>query len=312
MKGCVFMNLKSGHIQCYESYSQFTSLKEFNTHMEQWLLDYKQEFTKGERVGLKRLVRFAAKIPGVCHAKIGTILKVINEEYKDNGISRSTFKRMVSKAKKIGLLSVYETERKNGSQSSNLYVFNRFPKNELPETEKLNHLNKTNNLPETNQKEIKKRNNHTPHDKQSANINSDNPTEYCKPSLSQEFVLDYTYVHGRIPQEFVQFVKCFFTDAKTIEEYWRMTRIAAFKFDLQHEHEIILDIAIKSFKQLIGKLKSTSKIKKPIPYYYGILMNKLMDVYEEVHVQNQLKHTPLPYILKNDEVVFYDWLSEKM
>ena len=89
------------------------------------LLECKREFTKGELVGLKRLVRFSAKIPGVCNDKIDTILKAIHEEYKNNGISRSTFKRRIQKAIGIGIITVYETERKNGSQSSNLYIFNR-------------------------------------------------------------------------------------------------------------------------------------------------------------------------------------------
>jgi hypothetical protein len=101
-----------------------------------WLLEHKQDFTKGELVGLKRPVRFAAKIPGVCNAKIGTILKAINQEYHDNVISHSTFKRMVQKAKEMGIITVSETERKNGSQSSNLYVFNRFPKMNHPNTMK--------------------------------------------------------------------------------------------------------------------------------------------------------------------------------
>src|SRR5574342_512989 len=121
------MNLKSGNIEGFEQYSQFKNLEEFNRHMEMWLLDHKEDFTKGELVGLKRLVRFSAKIPGVSNAKIGTVLKAIHEEYHDNGISRSTFKRMIQKAINLGILTVYETERKNGSQSSNLYVFNRFP-----------------------------------------------------------------------------------------------------------------------------------------------------------------------------------------
>ncbi|MGG1397308.1 hypothetical protein ABE288_05680 [Bacillus salipaludis] len=126
------MNLKSGQIQRFAEYSQFENLKEFNNHMEMWLVEHKQEFTKGELVGLKRLVRFSAKIPGVCNAKIGTMLKAIHEEYHDHGISRSTFKRMIQKTSKLGILTVYETERKNGSQSSNLYIFNRFPQNEPP------------------------------------------------------------------------------------------------------------------------------------------------------------------------------------
>ncbi|MCH6265313.1 hypothetical protein [Neobacillus citreus] len=126
------MSLKSASIEHFNEFSQFTSLTEFNHHIEQWLLEHKADFSKGELVGLKRLVRFAAKIPGVCNAKIGTILKAIHSEFHDNGISRSTFKRMVLKAKELGIITVYETERKNGSQTCNLYVFNRFPANEPP------------------------------------------------------------------------------------------------------------------------------------------------------------------------------------
>jgi hypothetical protein len=122
------MNHKSGRIEKFDSLSPFTSLTQFNTHMEMWLAVYKHKFSKGELVGLKRLVRFAAKIPGVCNAKIGTVLKAIHEEYEGNGISRSTFKRMIQKAIGLGILTVHETERKNGSQSSNLYIFNCFQK----------------------------------------------------------------------------------------------------------------------------------------------------------------------------------------
>lgn len=109
------MNLKNGCIEQFETYSQFSSLKDFNTHMEMWMAVHKDNFSKGERVGLKRLVRFAAKIPGVCNDKIGTVLKAIHEEHNGNGISRSTFKRMIQKAIGLGLLIVHETERSNGS-----------------------------------------------------------------------------------------------------------------------------------------------------------------------------------------------------
>jgi hypothetical protein len=168
------------------------------------LLEHKADFSKGELMGLKRLVRYAAKIPGICHAKIGTVLKAIHDEYNENGISRSTFKRMILKAKEFGILTIYETERKNGSQSSNLYVFNRIPSNEPPQQEIMNHPYETSNLFKTKKQEITKR--------------KEEPSE-----------LDHTYVSDRIPQPFVQLVKCFFHEAKTIEEYWRMTQIAAYR-----------------------------------------------------------------------------------
>ena len=276
------MNIKSGRIEGFGGYSQFKSLEEFNIHMEMWLAVKKQEFSKGELVGLKRLVRYSAKVPGVCNAKIGTVLKAINEEYQGNGISRSTFKRMINKAKELGILTTYETERKNGSQSSNLYSFNRFPQSEPPKEKKMNQPKETSILLKTNKQENKKRN--------------EAPIE-----------LDHTFVSDKVPPSFVQFVKYFFSDAKTIEEYWHMVQIAAFGFECSDKTGDILAIAIQSFKQLIRKLKTTKQIVKPIAFYYGIVNNKLKDLYlsqfPEVS-ESKLQR----YVLETGEVMFYDWL----
>ena len=87
----------------------------------------KREFTKKELVGFKQLVRISAVIPGVSSTKIATIVKAIQESDRDHGISRDTFKRMLGKAKRLGILTIYETVRSNGSQDSNLYIFNRLP-----------------------------------------------------------------------------------------------------------------------------------------------------------------------------------------
>jgi hypothetical protein len=275
------MNLKSGRIEGFEQYSQFKSVKEFNTHIEMWLAVKKQEFSKGELVGLKRLVRFSVKVPGVSNAKIGTLLKAINEDYQGNGISRSTFKRMTIKAKELGILTIHETERKNGSQSSNLYSFNRFPQSEPPKAEKLNYPKETNNLLKTNIKKTTKRN--------------EAPIE-----------LDHTFVSDKIPQTFVQLVKYFFSDAKTIEEYWHMVQIAAFRFECNQHTEDVLAIAIQTFKQLIRKLKTTNQVIKPIAFFYGILTNKLKEHYLQQLLENESK--PLHNVLGNVEVIYYDWL----
>jgi hypothetical protein len=256
------MSHKSGRIEQFESFSLFTSLKQFNTHLEMWLATFKHEFSKGELVGLKRLVRFAAKIPGVCNAKIGTVLKAIHVEYEGNGISRSTFKRMVQKAIGLGILTVHETERKNGSQSSNLYIFNCFPKSEPPKEEKMNHHNKTNNLFKTNEK-----------DQKIITRKEVSPSEKLPEVTLAEIHLDHTYTSERVPNEFVQLVKVYYSKAKTIEDFWRMTTIAANKNGHKEEIGQVIHIAIQSFKQLIRKMK-LGRIIKPIAYYYGILNKK--------------------------------------
>jgi hypothetical protein len=259
------MSIKSGCIEGFEEFSQFASLIEFNHHMERWMLEHKDDFSKGELVGLKRLVRFAAKIPGVSNAKIGTILKTIHNEYHNNGISRSTFKRMVLKAKELGIITVHETERKNGSQTSNLYEFNRFPANEPPKQEIMDHPKETNNLLKTEKEQkINKR-----IEKTATVIHNLEKIESKETPLLDE--LNHTYVSNRIPQPFVQLVKYFFSDAKTIEEFWHMTQIAAYRNNSEKDTQQMLEIAIESFKQLIRKMKFTNAVKKPIAYFFGIL-----------------------------------------
>jgi hypothetical protein len=255
------MTIKSGVIEGFEGYSQFASLKEFNHHLEMWLAVHKHDFSKGELVGLKRLARFAAKIPGVSNAKIGTVLKAIHEEYNELGISRSTFKRMIIKASILGILTVYETERKNGSQSSNLYVFNRFPNDELPRNEKMNHHNKT-IIPS-----------------KTINIKNNKRKETAHPQEITNTPEDHQFVSDRIPKPFVDLAKYFFPEAKTIEEFWRMTTIAAYKNNQENEKDTILSLSMVSFKQLIRKLKSTAKVKNPLAYYVGILNRKFHEVY---------------------------------
>ncbi|MEH7886649.1 hypothetical protein V7654_20300 [Bacillus sp. JJ1609] len=272
------MTIKSGVIEGFEGYSQFVSLGEFNNHLEMWMVEHKKNFTKGEVIGFKRLARFAAKIPGVANAKIGTVLKAIYEEYGEMGmISRSTFKRMIIKASKLGIFTVYETERKNGSQSSNLYVFNRFPLNELPNEEILNHHNKTIIPSKTNIKKNNKREDSPVNEIPTVSAEREIATQPT--SFTEKALEDHLFVSDRIPKSFTDLVKYFFPTAKAIEEFWRMTMISAYRNNYENETETLLTVSLDSFKQLVRKLKSTATVKNPIAYYTGILNKKFQEVY---------------------------------
>ena len=71
------------NIKNFKEYSQFESLKDFNNNIEQWMFEYKKHFTESELIALKRLIRYSAKIPGVCTARINTIIEATNK--KANG-----------------------------------------------------------------------------------------------------------------------------------------------------------------------------------------------------------------------------------
>lgn len=121
------MKLTSEVVENKKAFSLFQSVTEFEQHMEGWVQQCRLKLSRGEMLALKMLMEFSKSVPGVCHEEIGRILEAIQEEYDCFGISRATFKRMRRKAKAIGMLSVYETERKDGGRGCNLYVFHHYP-----------------------------------------------------------------------------------------------------------------------------------------------------------------------------------------
>ena len=124
---------------------------------------------------------------------------------------------------------------------------------------------KTNNLSKTKTKDQNKRHEDVA-EKSSAIVQPD----------QQE--LDHTFTSDRVPSTFVKLVKCFFPEAKTIEEYWKMTRIAAYRNNREKETDTVLDYAINAFKQMIRKAKA-GRVRNYFAYYYGILCNKLYNLY---------------------------------
>ncbi len=126
------MNLPFYTSEQNSKYAKFHSLKEFHQHMERWMLQHMKEFSKGELVGLNQLIRSSSDIPGVCHKTMRDLLREIETNQQQKRISRDTFKRMVKKAKVLGILTVQRTFTNTGLQSSNIYIFQPYPhKNSL-------------------------------------------------------------------------------------------------------------------------------------------------------------------------------------
>ncbi|WP_078596321.1 hypothetical protein [Evansella clarkii] len=288
--------MKIGSVESFREFSHFGSVSEFNEHVRCWLDVYGERFTKGERVGLSRLLRYAVKVTGVATGRIGTFLKAIHEEYAGNGISRSTFKRMVVKAKEIGMLCVFELEREKGGQSSNLYVFQRYGgeeglvvssavevkeekagyrvgvveetkaeygsdvvvsgtygNDELPNQEQLNH-HKTYSSFKTKTKEKDNKRNEP---------------------------LDHKFTCEFVPKKFVSLAKCFYDSAAVIEEYWKMVKIAAYKKVFDQEPEVMLEVGLSGFRQIVRALKK-GRVRKPIAYFYGVVNRKFKGEFDRM------------------------------
>lgn len=108
----------------YESLSKFTDINDFNNNFEQAMLDVKAEFTKSEYIALNKLRKYAANVVGVAWCKIQ---KAVASTHASDviGVSRSTFDRMLRKARKLNLITVINTQKANKYQAHNIFVFNR-------------------------------------------------------------------------------------------------------------------------------------------------------------------------------------------
>ncbi|GGJ77079.1 hypothetical protein GGR02_003015 [Anoxybacillus voinovskiensis] len=241
--------MKAGSIEQFKHLSQFRDIRDFNNQIEQWMIDLKSKFTKSELIALKRIIRFSAKIAGVCNAKIQTLVSACHEAGHE--ISRSTFERMLRKAKKFGLLIVYNTKKENGKQAHNVYVFQRYTSisstNDVAENAKIDGAENYHSSFETNN-----------------NINK--RTE----NVETEDTLDASYTSSRVPVQFRDFVRCFWNDFTIIEELWKVIQIQTYYYTYMTLEEKT-QLGISALKQMIRNLKRGRKIINIFGYFYAIV-----------------------------------------
>lgn len=256
--------LIAGRIENFKDFSKFSSIKEFNTTIEMFLADHKEDFTKGELVAFKRLVRFSAKYAGVANAKIGTLVKVINEKLNGFGVSRSTFERMLRKAKELGILSIENTAKSKGGKGHNVYIFNTI---DVLKERKLTYC-KNHEKPCESKVEGAFFEGETSILFKTSNIKTLN--------TRKEVPLNSTFTASYVPKEFIEAVKPFFGQAATIEDLWKSVYLDTKAISDIVEQETITYTAINAFKQAIRALK-LGKIKTNLVRYFTGTFKKLMD-----------------------------------
>ncbi|MBU8906536.1 hypothetical protein [Desertibacillus haloalkaliphilus] len=252
--------MRPGHINNFTHLSQFQSKDEFNETIRQFLKAHGDQFTKSEKIAFERLTRFSIKILGVCNARIAKLVAASEDEVKE--ISRSTFERMLRKAKALGIITIHHTNRDKGGYSHSVYVFQPF------DGAKSEKLTERGNKPNTSQKgdDSTKLAPETKSFKQQTN--NQNHRLDNEPTLD---TLDHTYVPSSIPTPFINAVKPFFNQATKICALWDRANIAYRSAKLTspvQEHTVQI---IKAFKETVFKYKSGKIHKSFMQYFYGAM-----------------------------------------
>ncbi|WP_227938690.1 hypothetical protein [Alkalihalobacillus deserti] len=255
--------MKPGQIAQFAHLSPFETVKEFNESMKQARYLHGHHFTKGEHAALFTLAQFSVKHIGVCHARIDKLVQASQTKKQ----ARSTFERMLRKAKKYNILSVHHTIREKGGYSHNVYIFHRFDGAILTDRKKLSTPTPA-ITPTTNQPS------------ETRSFKSLNSSKTIKDHLIQEIriesleSLDFTFVPSYVPEPFVTAVKPFLNKAKEICSLWDRARIAHRNNQLKQPIDVQVYTVIQAFKESIYQLKSNQIKTSFTPYFYGTV-NKL-------------------------------------
>lgn len=262
--------MQQSSIQNFKQYSNFKSLEDFNNNIEMFLASHKSDFTHSEYIAFLRLTKFCAKVPGIANASIKTILKAISDRLNGFGISESTFQRMKRKAVKLGILTIQPTERKNGSQSSNLWIFNRFNvsvsnTNDIPMNDEIALNQQDNSEQLTGDKTHKKH--------KTNNIKDINKRDNGKLRYQN---LDSTFVSNKIPKAFTSLAGYFFNDPKTIEELYLVVKQVT-KYYFHYTDSDKAELACESLKQLVRNMKIGKRRIDNIFGYYNKIVHGILD-----------------------------------
>ncbi|OIJ21713.1 hypothetical protein BKP45_03165 [Anaerobacillus alkalidiazotrophicus] len=254
--------MKPGNIKQFSHLREFTTLQQFNETIKHVLSQHGDEFTKGERLAFTILTRFSVKEIGICNARICKLVEAAQAQ--KGGVSRSTFERMLRKAKQLGVLSIHHTTRKKGGYSHNVYVFHRFDGTLI---EKL-----------TDRQTTEKSTTPTlPNEKipaETSKLENKIKDKDLRPITLDS--LDHTFVPSYVPKPFTKIVKPFFDRAKQICELWDRALIAYRQMKFTEAIESLLPTITEAFKETVYKYKQ-GKIKKSFhAYFYGTVAGKLI------------------------------------
>lgn len=263
--------------ESYSHLSQFESVRDFNNNIEQFLADHKTDFTQSELIAFKRLVRLSCKVPGIATASKRYILQAINDMANGFGISESTFHRMKRKAIKLGALSVETTRRQNGSQSANVWHFNRWDnciEQETIDTPRKDSKSKAEARP-VNDHEI-----NTDEEQLTPRQNwysiKTNKQQYIRTETSKP--LDYSFIYDNQLNQFIETIKPFYSDYASVLEFVRSVHQNTSKYQDKVANHDVQALAIEAFKRTIAVEKEKRHTRHPINNVIGLFVKIFREI----------------------------------
>ncbi|ERN53853.1 hypothetical protein [Alkalihalophilus marmarensis] len=219
----------------YKQLSTFQTNHQFKNEVRQHLAFFTECFTPSERIALNQLIRTSIPHRGVA---VSTVCKMLAAAHASgNAVSRSTFERMLVKAKKLGIITMHHTIRETGGYHHSIYIFQPFTSSEKSS----NQLTTPILLKKVNPVSQK-----TVH-----------------PSVPQEFT--------KATAPFAEW------EPNLSVKLWSIAEASFKRMKFMDAIENHLPLIIRAFKQVILKYKKQKIQSTIYSYFYGTLLAKLAE-----------------------------------
>lgn len=254
--------------ESFNNLSSFKELEEMNitvrTYKDTIRASIKRTDVQSRLIALLELLkRHSCKQIGVSYMCKNTIADKMELSYK-------TIQRLVKKLVDLGMIKQIEMKRKKDMlQTANALII--VPAEEVSDKNAAKSTAKCPTIKTTSvslKQKIKRLN------KRNSVPSTDDVDNFSKAN----------FVARWVPEQFANLANCFFHEAKTVEEFWKVVRTNnrivnhwdnLRAFDCEQE----LSIGLMALKELVMKVKSGKHIKNVFGYFYGIvdnLMNKVI------------------------------------
>lgn len=274
--------------ETYKNLSTFESVHELNEtvrHYKQVLAD---KLNKTQLAVLELLHNYSAnegKKNGVHSVGVSWLRK--NKIAETLGKSRRTIIRVCKHLEALGIIRQYEMKRESDMyQTSNAIVIQPLPEeNEFEKTQNVTQEPIENQRKMSHQKNncfSLKQNIKTYKERKAVSYDSNYLNLSNTPKqINKKAVQESNFIPHWIPKTFSKFVSNFYSDSKTIKEFWIVVKqcnrvIDCISGDRAFNKEQEIHIAITAFKEFVTKIKSGVYMKKGIFAYFNGIVNKIM------------------------------------
>jgi DNA-binding Lrp family transcriptional regulator len=229
----------------FKNLSSFSTIEDLNKDVRSYKEKFVNELNKTALKVLDHLHRYSAKFLGCSFQTKNHIAETLQ-------ISRKTVIRACKQLEQMGIIKQYEMKRKSDMrQTSNAIVIQ--PLEEIVPQEKVKMGHQKDNISlKQNSRDINKR------------------------SIPEELPVEF--VSSRVPKEYAKYVSIYYSNAKTVEEFHRVSE-QVMKPVTYYSARDKLEISLEAFRQVIRNIKTSRSRIQNVFGYYNKVLNGILDRY---------------------------------